>query len=132
MTLTDQELIKRAEEAKEKAYAPYSGFKVGAAIETESGMIYTGCNVENSSFGLSMCAERVAIFKAVSEGQTKFRKIAVVANTKAPVSPCGACRQVMSEFGNFEVILANDNGETEHTTVDLLLPGAFDLRRDGN
>ncbi len=132
MALTDQELIKRAEEAKEKAYAPYSSFKVGAAVETESGMIYTGCNVENSSFGLSMCAERVAIFKAVSEGQTKFKKIAVVANTKGPVSPCGACRQVMSEFGNFEVILANDDGEIAHTTVDLLLPGAFDLRRDGN
>jgi cytidine deaminase len=132
MTLTIQELIKKAKEAKEKAYAPYSGFKVGAAIEAESGIIYTGCNVENSSFGLSMCAERVAIFKAVSEGERKFKKIAIVANTKGPVSPCGACRQVMSEFGNFDVILANDDGEIEQTTVDQLLPGAFNLRRDEN
>ncbi len=132
MMLTVQELIKKAKEAKEKAYAPYSGFKVGAAVEAESGIIYTGCNVENSSFGLSMCAERIAIFKAVSEGERKFKKIAVVANTKGPVSPCGACRQVMSEFGNFDVILANDDGEIEQTTVDQLLPGAFDLRRDEN
>ena len=132
MTLTIQELIKKAKEAKGKAYAPYSGFKVGAAIEAESGIIYTGCNVENSSFGLSMCAERVAIFKAVSEGERKFKKIAIVANTKGPVSPCGACRQVMSEFGNFDVILANDDGEIEQTTVDQLLPGAFNLRRDEN
>ncbi|MGC8544554.1 cytidine deaminase [Athalassotoga sp.] len=130
--MTVQELIKKAKEAKEKAYAPYSGFKVGAAVEAESGIIYTGCNVENSSFGLSMCAERIAIFKAVSEGERKFKKIAVVANTKGPVSPCGACRQVMSEFGNFDVILANDDGEIEQTTVDQLLPGAFDLRRDEN
>ncbi len=132
MTLTVQELIKKAKEAKEKAYAPYSGFKVGAAVEAESGIIYTGCNVENSSFGLSMCAERIAIFKAISEGERKFKKIAVVANTKGPVSPCGACRQVMAEFGNFDVILANDDGEIEQTTVDQLLPGAFDLRRDEN
>ncbi len=132
MTLTIQDLIKKAKAAKDKAYAPYSGFKVGAALETESGAIYTGCNVENSSFGLSMCAERVAIFKAVSEGERKFRRIAIVADTKGPVSPCGACRQVMSEFGNFDVILANENGEIEQTTVDQLLPGAFDLRRDKN
>ncbi len=132
MTLTIQDLIKKAEAAKDEAYAPYSSFKVGAALETESGMIYTGCNVENSSFGLSMCAERIAIFKAVSEGERKFRRIAIVANTKGPVSPCGACRQVMSEFGNFDVILANENGEIEQTTVDQLLPGAFDLRRDEN
>jgi len=132
MMLTVQELIKKAKEAKEKAYAPYSGFKVGAAVEAESGIIYTGCNVENSSFGLSMCAERIAIFKAVSEGERKFKRIVVVANTKGPVSPCGACRQVMSEFGNFDVILANDDGEIEQTTVDQLLPGAFDLRRDEN
>ncbi|MCL5032263.1 MAG: cytidine deaminase [Thermotogae bacterium] len=130
--MTVQELIKKAKEAKEKAYAPYSGFKVGAAVEAESGIIYTGCNVENSSFGLSMCAERIAIFKAISKGERKFKKIAVVANTKGPVSPCGACRQVMAEFGNFDVILANDDGEIEQTTVDQLLPGAFDLRRDEN
>jgi|UniRef100_A0A7V3VSS9 cytidine deaminase len=132
MKVTTKELIKKAEEAKEKAYAPYSKFDVGAAIETESGKVYTGCNVENSSFGLSMCAERVAIFKAVSDGETKFKRIAIVANTKGPVSPCGACRQVMAEFGNFEVILANDSGDVEHTDVKALLPGSFDLRRDSN
>lgn len=130
MKLTIQELIKKAKDAKEKAYAPYSNFKVGAAVETESGKIYTGCNVENSSFGLSMCAERIAIFKAVSEGETKFKKMAIVANTKGPVSPCGACRQVMAEFGNFDVILANDDGKIDQTDVERLLPGSFDLRRD--
>ncbi len=130
--MTVQELINKAKEAKTHAYAPYSNFSVGAAIETESGKVYTGCNVENSSFGLSMCAERVAIFKAVSEGETKFKRIAIVADTKGPVSPCGACRQVMAEFGNFEVILSNENGNVEKTTVEELLPGSFDLRRDKN
>lgn len=130
--LTIQELINKAKEAKKYAYDPYSKFEVGAALETESGKIYTGCNVENSSFGLSMCAERVAIFKAVSDGETKFKRIAIVADTKDPVSPCGACRQVMSEFGDFEVILSNENGRIEKTTVHELLPGAFDLRRDKN
>jgi len=128
--LTVQELINKAKEAKKHAYAPYSNFAVGAAVETESGKVYTGCNVENSSFGLSMCAERIAIFKAVSEGETKFRRIAIVADTKRPVSPCGACRQVMAEFGDFEVILSNENGDIEKTSVEKLLPGSFDLRRD--
>ncbi|BBJ28402.1 cytidine deaminase [Athalassotoga saccharophila] len=130
--MTVQELINKAKEAKKHAYAPYSNFAVGAAVETESGRVYTGCNVENSSFGLSMCAERIAIFKAVSEGEKKFKRIAIVADTKGPVSPCGACRQVMAEFGNFEVILSNENGDVEKTTVEELLPGSFDLRRDKN
>ncbi len=119
-----------AKEAKERAYAPYSNFKVGAVVESESGKIYTGSNIENSSFGLSICAERVAIFKAVSDGETKFKRLAVVADTKDPVSPCGACRQVMAEFGNFEVVLANENGSVKITNVDELLPGSFDLMRD--
>ncbi|WP_036221365.1 cytidine deaminase [Mesoaciditoga lauensis] len=128
--MKNDELLKLAKEAREKAYAPYSNFKVGAALETKSGKIYTGANVENSSFGLSMCAERIAIFKAVVDGETNFEKMVVVADTKDVVSPCGACRQVMSEFGNFEVILANMSGKIKKTDVNALLPGAFDLRRD--
>ncbi len=128
--MKNDELLELAKEAREKAYAPYSNFKVGAALETKSGKIYTGANVENSSFGLSMCAERIAIFKAVVDGETNFEKMVVVADTKDVVSPCGACRQVMSEFGNFEVILANMSGKIKKTDVNALLPGAFDLRRD--
>ncbi len=124
------DLVKIAREAMKNAYAPYSKFIVGAALETKTGKIYTGANVENSSFGLSMCAERIAIFKAVSEGEKEFKRMAIVADTKGVVSPCGACRQVMSEFGNFEVILSNLDGEVKLTSVDELLPGAFDLRRD--
>lgn len=124
------DLVKIAQKARENAYAPYSKFKVGAALETKTGKIYTGANVENSSFGLSMCAERIAIFKAVSEGEKEFKRLAIVADTKDVVSPCGACRQVMSEFGNFKVILSNLNGEVKLTSVEKLLPGAFDLRRD--
>ncbi len=124
------DLVKTAQEARKNAYAPYSKFKVGAALETKSGKIYTGANVENSSFGLSMCAERIAMFKAVSEGEREFKRLAIVADTKGVVSPCGACRQVMSEFGNFEVVLSNLNGKIKLTSVENLLPGAFDLRRD--
>ncbi|WP_456398487.1 cytidine deaminase [Mesoaciditoga sp.] len=130
--MKSEELIEIAKKARENAYAPYSNFKVGAALETKSGKIYTGANVENSSFGLSMCAERIAIFKAVSEGEREFKRLAVIANTKDVVSPCGACRQVMAEFGNFEVVLANTSGKIKITDVSSLLPGAFDLRRDTN
>lgn len=124
------ELVALAKKARENAYAPYSKFKVGAVLETASGKIYTGANVENSSYGLSMCAERIAIFKAVSDGETDFKRLVVIANTKDVVSPCGACRQVMAEFGNFEVILANTSGKIKKTDVNALLPGAFNLRRD--
>ncbi len=130
--MENEELIKLAAKARKKAYAPYSNFKVGAALETKNGHVYTGANVENSSFGLSMCAERIAIFKAVTNGETEFKKLAVIANTKDVVSPCGACRQVMAEFGDFEVLLANMEGKVEKTTVGALLPGAFNLRRDTN
>ncbi len=123
-------LIEKAKKVRENAYAPYSKFKVGAVLETESGKIYTGVNIENSSFGLSMCAERIAIFKAVSEGETKFKRLVIVADTRDVVSPCGACRQVMSEFGNFEVILSNVKGKMEVTNVEELLPKAFDFRKD--
>jgi cytidine deaminase len=124
--LTDEQLIEAARQAREKAYVPYSHFPVGAALITEDGHLYTGCNIENASFGLTNCAERTAIFKAVSEGHGKVAAIAVIADTDGPVSPCGACRQVMSEFGpGARVILANLRGESLVTTVRELLPGAF-------
>lgn len=126
--MSEKELIEKAIEAMRRAYAPYSNFKVGAALLTKSGKVFVGCNVENASFGLSVCAERVAMFTAVAAGETQFEKLVVVANTSSPVSPCGACRQVMSEFGDFEVILANTNGDTMKTRVSELLPYAFKLR----
>ncbi len=100
-------LIDAAIEARLAAYAPYSNFQVGAALLCQSGEIFTGCNVENLSFGLTICAERSAIFAAVAAGQQKFRAIAVVADSEKAISPCGACRQVMCEFGDFPVILTN-------------------------
>jgi len=118
-------LIQAAIEARKNAYAPYSRFKVGAAVLTREGKIFTGCNVENASYGLSMCAERVAIFKAVSEGYKNFIAIAVVADTDDPVKPCGACRQVMAEFGNFDVVMSNLKGDLKIMKVSELLPEAF-------
>lgn len=133
--MTDEMLIEAAKRAREKAYVPYSTFPVGAALITEDGTLFTGCNIENASFGLTNCAERTAIFKAVSEGHRKFTAIAVVADTPEACSPCGACRQVMSEFGpDARVILTNLRGHTLVTTVRELLPGAFtpmDLPRKG-
>jgi cytidine deaminase len=126
--MNETKLIEKAIEAMHKAYAPYSSFKVGAALLTKSGRIFTGCNVENASFGLSICAERVAIFSAVSAGELQFEKLVVVANTDSPVSPCGACRQVMSEFGDFEVLLVNTRGEVVRTRVSELLPRVFKLK----
>ena len=127
-----EELLEIAKKARENAYAPYSNFKVGAAIITEDGKIFTGANVENASYGLSMCAERVAVFKAVSEGYRKFKAIAVVADTDGPVSPCGACRQVLSEFGDMDVIMGNMKGDVKVMKLSELLPESFtpeDLRR---
>lgn len=120
-------LIAQSKIAREKAYVPYSKFKVGAALLAEDGTIYQGCNIENSSYGLANCAERTAIFKAVSEGVKKFSAIAVVADTVGPCSPCGACRQVISEFcaPDMPVYLTNLKGDIQQTTVGDLLPGAF-------
>lgn len=120
-------LIQAAVKARENAYVPYSKFGVGAALKTKDGKIYQGANIENASFGLTNCAERTAIFKAVSEGQLDFDSIAVVADTKTPVSPCGACRQVMAEFfePNAKIYLTNLKGDILETTVEKLLPGAF-------
>src|SRR5579864_9371778 len=107
-------LIEAALKVREKAHAPYSNFKVGAAVQDESGRIFTGCNVENATYGLTVCAERVAIFKAISEGARKFTRVAVVADTDILTPPCGACRQILWEFcGDVELTLVNLKGATE-------------------
>ena len=118
-----------ARRARRHAHATYSGFKVGAALETTTGLIITGCNVENATYGLTVCAERIAMFKALSEGHRKFRRVAVVADTEAPTPPCGACRQILWEFGgDLEVILANLKRETGRHQLKDLLPLPFDAR----
>lgn len=122
--MTDQELISAATQAREYAYAPYSGHNVGAALLTRSGRVYTGCNVENASFSLTICAERTAIVKAISEGEHEFDAIAVV--TSSGGTPCGACRQVLAEFGlDIRVLTAAPDRLHSETTVAELLPGAF-------
>ncbi len=119
-------LIAAAWKAREQAYAPYSGFAVGAAVQTASGQIYGGCNIENVSYGLSNCAERTAMFQAIAHGERQLVRIAVCADTSDPVAPCGACRQVMQELGpQMEVILVNQAGAQIVTTVEELLPYSF-------
>ncbi len=131
MIITIQELIKTAMAAREKAYAPYSKFRVGAALLTEEGKVYHGCNVENASYGLTCCAERTAVFKAVSEGDTKFKAIALISDAEDFCTPCGACRQVLAEFGgNINVIMCNNRGEYREQKVSQLLPGYFTLTPD--
>lgn len=121
------EIIRAATAARENAHAPFSHFKVGAALLTAGDKIITGCNVENASYGLTMCAERVAIFKAISEGGREFVKICVVADTKTLTPPCGACRQIIWEFcGDVEVLMANLQGESATFQMSELLPKAFD------
>ncbi|NGZ77575.1 cytidine deaminase [Saccharibacillus alkalitolerans] len=122
-------LIQAAIEARTSAYVPYSHFEVGAALLAD-GKIYSGCNIENASFGLTNCAERTAIFKAASEGIRRIEAIAVVADTEGPVSPCGACRQVIAEFADEHTLiyLTNLNGNTEEWTMDRLLPGYFQAK----
>ncbi len=125
--MSHDSLIAAARQAREGAHAPYSNFRVGAALRAQSGRIYTGCNIENASYGLTVCAERVAIFKAVSEGERGFEAIAVVADTDKLTPPCGACRQIIWEFcGDIEVILANLKGKVERERAGKLLPRAFD------
>ncbi|MGQ9896849.1 MAG: cytidine deaminase [Acidobacteriota bacterium] len=126
----DEALISAAQAARQYAYAPYSGFSVGAAIQTQSGQIYTGCNIENASFGLTVCAERVALLKALSEGERQFRTMAIATAAVAPTPPCGACRQVLWEFcGNIRVISVNLDGVMAEWSLGALLPDAFDGRR---
>jgi cytidine deaminase len=122
-------LVTAAREARDKARATFSNFKVGAALETADGRIITGCNIENATYGLTVCAERVAVFKAISEGLDSFRRIAVVADTRDPTPPCGPCRQILWEFaGDIEVILANLREETGRYRLSALLPLPFDAR----
>jgi cytidine deaminase len=127
--LTVSELVKAARRARRHAHAGYSHFKVGAALETADGTIVTGCNIENATYGLTVCAERVAMWKALSEGHRKFRRIAVVADTNDPTPPCGPCRQILWEFGgDLEVVLANFRRVTGRMQLKDLLPMPFDRR----
>ena len=121
-------LIAAALAARENAFAPYSKFRVGAAIEDSGGRIHTGCNVENSTYGLTVCAERVAVLKAISEGVRKFRRVAIAADTDALTPPCGACRQILWEFcGDVEIVLVNLRGQTETYRLKDLFPKPFDV-----
>ncbi len=123
----DQKLYKAAVEARESSYSPYSHFAVGAAVRTADGKIYKGCNIENGSYGLTVCAERNAIFAAVGAGERELTELCVVADTSGPVSPCGACRQVMSEFKISRIILTNLKGDVKEMSLEEILPYGFEL-----
>ena len=124
-----QPLIEAAQKARMQSVAPFSNFLVGAAVRTDDGKIYTGCNVESASYGLTVCAERVAIWKALSEGERHFSELAVVADTETLTPPCGTCRQIIWEFArNATIVFANLNGQTETFHMAELLPRAFDAR----
>ena len=123
----DAELFQAAVKARENAYIPYSHFGVGAAVRAKDGRIFTGCNIENASYGLTVCAERNAIFAAVMEGVREFAALCVTADTPAPVAPCGACRQVMAEFQIPVIYLTNLKGDVKETSLEELLPYSFDL-----
>jgi cytidine deaminase len=122
-----ERLILAARAARERAHAPFSKFKVGAAVEDEDGKIYAGCNIENATLGLTMCAERVAVFKAISEGASRLIRVAVVADSAELTPPCGACRQILWEFcGDAELILANLAGASERLRIGQMFPRPFD------
>ena len=125
---SNEELIELARQARHHAHAPYSNFKVGAVIECRDGRVFTGCNVENSSYGLTICAERVAISKAISEGARDFTRLAVIADSHAPIPPCGACRQIIFELcgAATEIVMVNLQGRIETKTAGALLPAPFD------
>ena len=126
---TIQALIETATAARLQSVAPFSNFLVGAAVRTENGKVYTGCNVESASYGLTVCAERVAIWKALSEGERQFTELAVVADTESLTPPCGTCRQIIWEFAKHAtVVLANLRGQRETVSIKELLPRAFDAR----
>jgi len=128
-TITEDALIAAATDARTRAQAQYSGFKVGAALQTGDGAVVTGCNIENATYGLTLCAERVALVKALSEGRTSFTRIAVVADTEVPTPPCGPCRQLLWEYcGDIDVILANLERTTATLRLADLLPMPFDRR----
>jgi cytidine deaminase len=125
--MEEKELLNEAVKAREFAYVPYSKFKVGAALVSKDGRVFHGCNIENAAYSMTNCAERTALFKAYSDGVTEFDTLVVTADTDGPVSPCGACRQVISELcdADMEVILTNLKGDVQRITVKDLLPGAF-------
>jgi cytidine deaminase len=124
--MTDEKLLTLAREALKHSFSPYSNFRVGAALLAKSGKVYTGCNIENSSFSLTVCAERTSLFKAISEGETEFSKILIVSDADEFISPCGACRQVISDLaGTVDIILTNARGEMQHKKISDLLPFAF-------
>ena len=126
--MSNDDLIRAAREVRKHARARFSNFKVGAALEAEAGGIFTGCNVENASYGLTVCAERVAVWKALSEGESQFRRIAIVADTDKLTPPCGACRQILWEYcGDIEILLANLAGKTETLRLSSLFPRPFDV-----
>lgn len=130
MAKNTKRLIQAARRARRHSHAPYSGFRVGAALLTSTGRIVTGCNVENSSYGLTMCAERTAIFKAVSEGIHRFSAIAITADRNSPIPPCGACRQVLWDLaGNITIILDSRRGSPLQLKLENLLPIPFDSRK---
>ena len=120
-----EKLIEVAKNYRKNSYSPYSKFPVGAAVLTKSGKIFGGCNIENASYPLGICAERTAIFKAVSEGEKDFEAIAIIADTESPCSPCGACRQVIAEFKIPKIIMTNLKGNTKIVTLEEILPFAF-------
>jgi cytidine deaminase len=125
----DEVLVQAARDVRERAHAPYSGFKVGAALEATDGTVSIGCNVENATYGLTMCAERSAIFRAIADGKRRFSRVAVVADTAEPTPPCGSCRQLLWEFcGDIEVVLANLDRVTARYRMSDLLPVPFDDR----
>lgn len=125
--MTTDQLVEVALQARLNAFAPYSNYKVGAALLAGSGKVYTGCNVENATYGLSVCAERVALLKAISEGERRFTRIAVSSESDPPATPCGSCRQLLWEFaGDIEVILVNPQGHRTTHQLKTLLPEAFD------
>ena len=124
--MTKEELCKKAQEMTKMAYAPYSNFRVGAALECKDGTVFTGCNIENAAYSPTNCAERTAVFKAVSEGYRSFVRIAIAGETEQSCAPCGVCRQVLQEFApDIEVILVNKNGETVELTLPQLFPYSF-------
>ena len=127
--MSPEELIARAVEARENACADYSNYKVGAALVSASCKVYSGCNIENSTYGLTVCAERVALWKALSEGERKFTQIAVVTSSETPAPPCGACRQLLWEYcGDIEIVLANLQGVRKTLRLTEIFPRPFDQR----
>ena len=129
MSENDDKLIEAATAARLRSAAPFSNFLVGAALRTESGKVFTGCNVESASYGLTVCAERVAIWKALSEGEREFTNLVIVADTESLTPPCGTCRQIIWEFcKHATIVLANLRGQREELSVKDLLPRAFDAR----